>query len=83
MPPLFVRRTRLEEPLQDQGSVVITYTIGSSWMRFCYHRYGPSSAKKTQYWFQLRAGEALVWVAGRAPTLEPEIVAALSPERFL
>jgi len=48
---------------QDHDTAVITYTIGSSDMRFCYHDYDYKGKKlPKQHYFMLYEDEALVWM---------------------
>ena len=47
---------------------MITYTIGSSSMRFCYHDYDYKGKKlPKQHYFMLNEDEALVWLPVRSP----------------
>ena len=51
--------------------MVMTYTIGSSWMCFCFTDYpvvGAKSKRREQQFFSpLKTGETLVWDDVRAP----------------
>ena len=53
--------TYAHHPWQDQDTAVMTYTLGSNWMRFCYKEYTKTGKKPRQFWFPLKAGETLVW----------------------
>ena len=57
---------------QDHDTAVITYTIGSSDMRFCYHDYIYKGKKlPTQHYFMLNEDEALVWMPVHAHAHTP------------